>query len=92
MVFVQKQKGEPMDDTIRRQDAIDAAKRVLGDYEISRTMQTALHILPFAQPEIIRCKDCKYNTTSKKCLNPNSFFLLPADDDFCSYAERRTDE
>ena len=45
--------------------------------------------LPSAQPEIIRCKDCKYNATSKKCLNPNSFFLVPADDDFCSYAERR---
>ena len=44
-----------------------------------------------AQPEIIRCKDCKYNATSKKCLNPHSFFLVPADDDFCSYAERRTD-
>ena len=42
-----------------------------------------------AQPDIIRCKDCKYNTTSKKCLNPNSFFLVPSDDDFCSFAEKR---
>ena len=33
-------------DTIKRQDAIDAAKRILGDYEIARTMQTALYILP----------------------------------------------
>ena len=41
--------------------------------------------------ELIRCKDCKYNATSKKCLNPNSFFLVPADDDYCSHAERRTD-
>lgn len=38
-------------DLISRQAAIDAAKRVLGDHEISRTMQTALHILPSAQPE-----------------------------------------
>ena len=42
-----------------------------------------------AQPDIIRCKDCKYNATSKKCLNPNSFFLVPSDDDFCSFAEKR---
>lgn len=42
-----------------------------------------------AQPEIIRCKDCKYNTGDHKCLNPDSFFVVPADDDFCSYAERR---
>ena len=45
--------------------------------------------LPSAQTEIIRCKDCKYNATSKKCLNPDSFFLVPTDDDFCSLAERR---
>ena len=51
----------------------------------------AIEALPSAQPEIIRCKDCKYNATSKKCLNPNSFFLVPADDDYCSYAERRED-
>ena len=42
-----------------------------------------------AETEIIRCKDCKYNTTSKKCLHPDSIILIPADDDFCSYAERR---
>jgi len=39
--------------------------------------------------EIIRCKDCKYNASSNKCINPDSFFLIPKDDDYCSYAERR---
>ena len=38
-------------DTISRQAAIDAAKRVLGDHEITRTLQTALYILPSAQSE-----------------------------------------
>ena len=42
--------------------------------------------------ELIRCKDCRFNTYSKKCLNPDSFFLIPADDFYCGYAERRTDE
>lgn len=42
-----------------------------------------------AETEIIRCKDCKYNISSKKCLYPDSIILIPADDDFCSYAERR---
>ena len=42
--------------------------------------------------EIVRCKDCRFNTYSKKCLNPDSFFLVPADDFYCGYAERRTDE
>ena len=37
----------------------------------------------FAQPEIIRCRDCVY----KPCkMMPYSY-----DDDFCSYAERKTD-
>ena len=47
--------------------------------------------LPSVQPEIIRCRDCRFNTYSKKCLNPDSFFLVPADDFYGGYAERRTD-
>lgn len=39
--------------------------------------------------EVVRCKDCKYNIGTKKCLNPDSFFAMPKDDDFCSYGERR---
>lgn len=38
---------------------------------------------------VVMCKDCKYNTTTHKCLNPDSFFLIPKDDDFCSYGERK---
>lgn len=38
---------------------------------------------------VVRCKDCKYNATTHKCLNPDSFFLIPKDDDFCSYGERK---
>lgn len=40
-------------------------------------------------PPVVRCKDCKYNRGSKKCLNPDSFFAVPKDDDFCSYGERK---
>lgn len=39
--------------------------------------------------EVVRCKDCKYNIGTKKCLNQDSFFAMPKDDDFCSYGERR---
>ena len=75
---------------ISRAAAIDAIEITpfddYGDYMRAREL---IEALPSAQPEIIRCKDCKYNATSKKCLNPDSFFLIPADDDFCSLAERR---
>lgn len=40
--------------------------------------------LPSAQPEIIRCKDCKYYDPNDHC------FLQGAEpDDYCSFAERR---
>ena len=38
-------------DTISRQAAIDAVKAYLGDYEISRTVQCRLRLLPTVQPE-----------------------------------------
>ena len=50
------------------------------------------YFMPSAQLEIVRCKDCKYNVSSHKCLHPESFFLVPDDDFYCGYAERRTDE
>lgn len=84
---------EPCDDAVSRADVVDMLEMYpfteYGKYETAREV---VKRLPPVQPEIIRCKDCKYNATSKKCLNPNSFFLVPADDDYCSYAERRTDE
>ena len=82
------------DDLISRQAAIDAVGSMLRrKFGIGGDLaEITLAGLPSTQPEIIRCKDCKYNTYSKKCLQPDSFFLVPADDFYCGYAERRTDE
>ena len=93
-------------DTIYRQDALDA----LGDkpetwndtdYELGQVAQwhydrTAIAKLPSAQPEIIRCKDCKwYGRADKRrfyrgmdCLQKRIDTIIP-DKDFCSYAERK---
>lgn len=54
-----------------------SAKRLLAD-------MPAADVAP-----VVRCKDCKYNVGTKKCLNPDSFFAVPKDDDFCSYGERK---
>ncbi len=40
-----------MDELISKQAAIDVVKRIMGDYELSRTVQTGLYILPSAQLE-----------------------------------------
>ena len=81
-------------DLIERQDAMNVVKRLLGDSEISRTMQTALHILPSVQPEIIRCKECKFYTKMRTDSNTGICSLACrhlGDDGFCSEAERRSD-
>lgn len=88
-------------DLIERQDAMNMTKRLLGDSEISATMQTALHILPSAQPEIIRCKECKHwreGTVHSYCSKLFGMGVLGAynymtdENDYCSMAERRVDE
>ena len=49
------------------------------------------------EPEIVRCKDCKYVGTDATCClvcNREGMGLKPyhvRKDDYCSYAERRTD-
>lgn len=96
-----------MDDTISRQDAIDVLAHgkevlchVLDDVEVvGKTREkffwelgllesciNAIKVLPSAQPEIIRCKDCKWFNRSDGCS------FSTAENGFCSWAERRTDE
>lgn len=100
-----------MDDTIYRHAAIDVASNDQliinamdsvedGDmHKTKRAIQRLLASLPSAQPEIIRCKDCKHYQFAD-----NRAFGMPVkmcewfgfedvdDNDFCSRAERRTDE
>ena len=88
---------EPCEDTISRQAAIDEVKDWIKSKEFRCSNATyyikkRINALPPAQPEIIRCKDCKHNVSSHKCLHPESFFLVPSDDFYCGFAERRTDD
>ena len=91
---------------IRRQAAIDEVKRLHDvawtNWKETRvsanTMIDALKDLPSAEPEIIRCKDCKFWTHIKRtkrhwCKTDDGLYdLNTSADDFCSRAERRTDE
>jgi len=91
-----------MDDLISRQAAIDAlGEKPLawteGEYELGLQNQwqsdvDALNGLPSAQPEIIRCKECKH---CKHWDGVDTCDVIDApvwDNDFCSMAERRSND
>ena len=91
-----------MSDLIDRQQAIDA----LGDEpevwtgkdEYAQGLnnqwhydRNAIKAVPSAQPDIIRCRNCKFASgDSRICMK---FGHSPIGElDFCAWAERRTDE
>lgn len=88
-------------DLIDREAAIEAMseslKRVFPEHR--QIAGKCLKALPSAQPEIIRCAECKwYGRADKRrfyrdmdCLQKHIDTIVP-DRDFCSKAERRTDE
>ena len=86
-----------MRDVIERQAVIDALKDWYDGMIISsfRGVEKVIKALPSAQPEIIRCKDCKHYEWDKLndaycCLKWG--YNFPNEDDFCSRAERRIDD
>ena len=91
-------------DCISRQDAIDEMCELMhhwfgGDPKDEiREIKRELGKLPSAQPEIIRCKNCKYMTEHYD-TDGNAPYWTCSEwdsgtdyDGFCHYAERRTDE
>lgn len=69
---------------MRRAENSVAQNRMLSIIQMDMLKLPAADVVP-----VVRCKDCKYNVGTKKCLNPDSFFAVPKDDDFCSYGERK---
>lgn len=90
-------------DLISRRAALDAIGDeplvwMDGEYELGLQNQwqsdvDALKDLPSAQPEIIRCKDCKHYTEPNiEYCELYGAMILWGKDDFCSRGERRSDE
>jgi len=74
-----------MDDTISRQAAIDACIRV-QEYHAYDEIEE-IKALPSAQPEIIRCKDCKWKN-NHNCTRAVEVWI--DDNKYCAWAERRS--
>ena len=80
-----------MDDLISRQAAIDAMEQAKEQYFDRRViigkMQNVVSNLPSAQPEIIRCKDCRHRIVNdhygeKGYLNIKGYCELDTGDPF----------
>lgn len=92
-----------MSDLIERQAAIEVIDAVFpvdpmkSEYAQgiacgAALAKTYVEQLPSAQPEIIRCKDCKKNPQWEWVGCPMTGKNTRKPEDFCSYAERRSDE
>ena len=89
-----------MSDLISRQAAIDAVSSMFAPTPTQKDMvEDCLEIienLPSAQPEIIRCKDCKWyvpiSENYGKCTYRMREHLLNEPSDYCSYGERKDNE
>ena len=74
---------EHLQPDIYPQDKIgDAAYRICAEF---------IERLSSAEPEIIRCKDCKYSSNDEYC-HCSKVTWWNGENDFCSRAERRTDD
>lgn len=56
--------------------------------QLRDAVDTAISVLK--QPEIVRCKDCRYTDEDGVCQSSKGL-AIQDDDDYCSHAERRTD-
>ena len=78
-----------MKDTIYRQDAIDTfltdGSVFVYGADVCKAIVSRIKQLPSAEPEIIRCKDCRHNGSfDTDCpIKWNK-----TDSDYCSWAER----
>ena len=86
-------------DAVSRQAAIDMAVSIpMFGRDVKMVAVGEIKNLPSAQPEIIRCNDCKHWDTSwENNFAPNYHYCPLIDgtrrgDFYCADAERRTDE
>ena len=78
-----------MSDLISRQAAIDTIMGQPPEPHYPSWYAAQIEKLPAAQPEIIKCKDCKHWDGVDSC----DVIDAPVwDNDFCSMAERRSDD
>lgn len=89
-----------MSDPIERQDVLnllDSVYQYMGNWLV-QYIEEGISSIPPAQPEIIRCRDCKHYYYADNRIPQEQRYTCDLDgdrwtaDSYCSYAERRTDD
>lgn len=89
-----KDTNVPSIDCISRQAAIklaidlDCESRGVIKESKCREIENRYNMIPSAQPQIVRCKDCAKH---EYCRTSTVWAIPPKDDWYCADAERRTD-
>lgn len=75
---------------INESDLIEWIMETYPDWCVGDVRGIVDHVdeMPSAQPEIVRCKDCKCWDISGYCVD----FMTQDENGFCSWAERRTED
>lgn len=86
-----------MEVLIKLSDAINALQnnRFPGAPYVDAGISIAIGViydLPSAQPKIVRCKDCKWFGDIGCAISIVDDTDKPSEEDYCSFAERSTDE
>ena len=93
------------DDLISRKWLMECVEEGWIKFDTEKDKNKFVHLVrdtaSSAQPEIIRCKDCKHVRKCRSEESANKFgqiyecasgvLVCPEPEDFCSHAERRTD-
>lgn len=79
-------------DSISRQAAIDMIRLYREDEVVDLDeLESSIAMMPSTQPEIIHCRDCKWHNEEINQCNVQICASMRCED-FCSKAERKTDE
>ena len=90
MIFAHGQKGEMMDDLVRREDVYNTLSNWMYDRTDNRTLNEVVEIIPSAQHEIIHCEKCEHwkNNHLCECLSRYGTFETPKDF-YCGYGKAK---
>ena len=96
-IKVLSEQPEPCEDAVSRQAAIDAVNSIDNlDAKARGGIWFKLMSVPSAQPEIIRCKDCKYGEQDDIgrwfCNDLGCQIGSEDGSGYCANAERKTDD